>query len=350
MRFFRCEPPTDLDQLLGVIGLSADEVQQALASFPSANRPPLIGVEDPDAGDLSGCCIYLQDIADIKKLGVRPFGLCLINNSAVSSQEAESFALTLGQLAGPVVAVADAKLAFIQIANWFYHERFIGAEMIHGDAEISADCVYHPSTIVGEGAKIGARCYLGPGVLIGPGVVIGDDTHIAGPCSIYHAEIGKNCHFAAGVQIGQAGFGIHGDAHGLVRVPQLGRVKIGERVCIGANTTIDRGTLRDTVIGDDCHIDNLVQIAHNVILGARCIIAAQTGLSGSCVIDDDVVMGGQVGFADHVSVGKGARLAAKSGIMHNVPAGQTWAGLPAKPIRQFMREVATLSRITQKKR
>ncbi len=149
----------------------------------------------------------------------------------------------------------------------------------------------------------------------------------------------------AGVVIGEAGFGVAVSRSGAVDVPQLGRVIIQDGVSIGAGTCIDRGAWADTVIGENSKIDNLVQIAHNVQLGRNCILAGQVGLSGSVVVGDGVMFGGRAGIADHLTIGAGAQIAAAAGVMHDVPAGERWAGAPAKPLRQFMRESAWLARM-----
>ena len=150
-------------------------------------------------------------------------------------------------------------------------------------------------------------------------------------------------------RIGQDGFGFAIDPAGFVKVPQLGRVIIEDSVEIGANTTIDRGAGPDTVIGQGTWIDNLVQIGHNVKIGKGCVIVSQAGISGSTIIDDFVMIGGQAGIAGHLHVGSGAKVAAQSGIMRNIPAGEEQMGYPALPMKQFMRQIATLNRLSKKK-
>jgi UDP-3-O-[3-hydroxymyristoyl] glucosamine N-acyltransferase len=150
--------------------------------------------------------------------------------------------------------------------------------------------------------------------------------------------------------VGRPGFGFAIDPAGFVSVPQLGRVVIEDGVEIGANTTIDRGAGPDTVIGAGTRIDNLVQIGHNVQIGRNCIIVSQTGISGSTKFGDFVMAGGQSGFAGHLTVGNGAKIAAQSGIMRDIPAGAEVMGYPATDLKQFMRQVATLSRLSVRKK
>jgi UDP-3-O-[3-hydroxymyristoyl] glucosamine N-acyltransferase len=134
-----------------------------------------------------------------------------------------------------------------------------------------------------------------------------------------------------------------------VDVPQLGRVIIQDNVGIGPQTCVDRGAYDDTVIGENTKIDNLVQIAHNVVIGRNCVITGHCGLSGSAVLGDGVIMGGRAGLADHVTIGAGARIAASAGVMRDVPAGESWCGIPAVPVRQFFREVAWLQKSAARK-
>jgi UDP-3-O-[3-hydroxymyristoyl] glucosamine N-acyltransferase len=161
--------------------------------------------------------------------------------------------------------------------------------------------------------------------------------------------IGARVVLHPGVRIGQPGFGFAPDREGPVKIPQLGRVVIGDDVDIGANTTIDRGSGHDTVIGPGTMIDNLVQIGHNVVLGRGCILAGQVGISGSTKLGDFVMAGGQAGFAGHLNIGTAARVAAQAGLMRDVEPGSTVAGAPAVAITSFWRQVAVLQRLATKK-
>lgn len=203
--------------------------------------------------------------------------------------------------------------------------------------------------VIGAGAEIGARSYIGPNAVIGDQVRIGVDGWIGPQASISHALVGDRVTVHTGARIGQDGFGFAPDPAGFVKVPQLGRVIVQDDCDIGANTTIDRGTGPDTVIGEGTWIDNLVQVGHNVRVGRRCIIAALAGISGSVEIGDYVQIGGQSGFAGHLKVGDGAQIAAQAGVMRDVGPGQRMVGAPAVPAKQFFREVAVVARLANRK-
>ena len=191
--------------------------------------------------------------------------------------------------------------------------------------------------VIGAGATLGARASIGANSVIGPGVSIGADTRVGSNATISHALVGERVRVFPGVRIGQDGFGYALGPGGHVKVPQLGRVIIGDDVEIGANTTIDRGSVGDTVIGHGTVIDNLVQIAHNVRIGRGCVIVGQAGISGSTRLDDFVVIGGQVGVSGHLHLASGAQVAAKSGVHRDIRAGEVVGGYPAVPIREFRR-------------
>jgi len=245
-------------------------------------------------------------------------------------------------------------LAFARIARLFYPEAAVEPGVYHS-AEIAADTQLGEGASIGPGAIIGSRAEIGAGTRIGayaviePGVVIGRDGRIGAHCSISHAIIGDRARLAAGVCIGQAGFGLVAGPDGLLRRPHLGRVVIGDDVEMGANCAIDRGAAGDTVIGDGCKIDNLVHIGHNVRLGRGCIIAGQVGIAGSCVLGDYVQLGGQVGLSDHLTIGRGARVMAQSGLLRDVEPGMTVGGTPAVPLLQHHRQVAILARLAKRK-
>jgi len=221
---------------------------------------------------------------------------------------------------------------------------------IHPSARLEGGVTIEPGAVIGPRAEIGAATLVGPGAVIGPNVHIGRDCAIGSHVTIVHALIGDRVIIHPGCRIGQDGFGYVPGPAGHIKVPQIGRVIIQDNVEIGANTTIDRGGMRDTVIGEGTKIDNLVQIGHNVTIGRHCVLVSQTGVSGSAIIGDGVVMGGQVGIADHITVGAGAMLAARAGVMSDVAAGERLAGYPAKPARQYFREVLLLERLAVRRR
>jgi UDP-3-O-[3-hydroxymyristoyl] glucosamine N-acyltransferase len=218
---------------------------------------------------------------------------------------------------------------------------------VHASARIEAGVTIDPLALIGPDAEIGAGTLIGAGAVIGPGVAIGRDCAVGAGATIVHALIGDRVIIHAGARIGQDGFGYLPSPRGHQKIPQTRRVIIQDDVEIGANTTIDRGSTRDTVIGEGTKIDNLVQIAHNVSIGRHCLIAGQTGISGSAQVGDFVMMGGQVGLADHVTIGSGAMLGAQSGYMADVPAGARFVGSPAQPVREFMKSVAVLRKLTR---
>jgi UDP-3-O-[3-hydroxymyristoyl] glucosamine N-acyltransferase len=201
--------------------------------------------------------------------------------------------------------------------------------------------------VIDAHAEIGARCMIGPGAVIGEGVVLGPDCRIGAHVSISHAILGARVIVFPGARIGQEGFGFTISPNGFETVPQLGLVILEDDVEVGANTTIDRGSLRDTVVGAGTRLDNLVQVAHNVRIGRHCAVAALVGISGSAQIGDFVVVGGQAGVADHVRVGTRARVGAQSGVMSDLDPGAVVAGSPARPVREVFREIATLKRLAR---
>jgi UDP-3-O-[3-hydroxymyristoyl] glucosamine N-acyltransferase len=216
---------------------------------------------------------------------------------------------------------------------------------VHSSARLEPGVVVDPGAVVGPEAEIGSGTVIGANAVIGPQTRIGRDVSIAPNVSLLNALVGNRVILHGGVRVGQDGFGFAMGPGGHVKVPQIGRVIIQDDVEIGANTTVDRGASRDTVIGEGTKIDNLVQIGHNVVIGRHCVIVAQVGISGSVTIGDFVVLGGQVGVIGHVTIGAGAQIAATSNVATDIPAGERWGGTPAKPVREWFREVTTLKNL-----
>jgi UDP-3-O-[3-hydroxymyristoyl] glucosamine N-acyltransferase len=221
------------------------------------------------------------------------------------------------------------------------------AAQVHPSARLEEGVSVDPLAVIGPGAEIGAGTLIAAGAVIGPDVCVGRNCAIGASVTIAHALVGDRVIIHPGARVGQDGFGYLPSAKGHQKIPQIRRVIIQDDVEIGANSTIDRGATRDTVIGEGTKIDNLVQIGHNVSIGRHCLIASQTGISGSATVGDFVMMGGQIGIADHISIGAGAVLGAQSGFMSDVPAGGRWGGSPAQPARDWMKGVAALRRLVR---
>lgn len=245
--------------------------------------------------------------------------------------------------------------AFAQFSAAMYpdHNSFYSGSTqdtpIHPTAKMGQNCTVESGATIGANVVIGDNCFIGANTTIGKGVQIGSDCKIASNVTITHTLMGNKVIIHSGVRIGQAGFGFHMDKKGHLALPQLGRVRIEDDVDIGANTTIDRGSGDDTVIGTGSRIDNLVMIGHNVQIGKGCVIVAQVGISGSSKIGDHSIIAGQAGIAGHLNIGKGVMVAAQSGISKDIPDGVAMGGYPAVPIAQWHRQVLTLKKMTNTK-
>jgi UDP-3-O-[3-hydroxymyristoyl] glucosamine N-acyltransferase len=275
-------------------------------------------------------------------------GACLVSTKFASQAPRETVCLI----------TPEPYRGFAKVLALFYPEAFAPkaaleasdrSSPIHPTARIEEGVTVEPGAVIGREAEIGRGTTIAAGSVIGYRVHVGRDCFIGPNATVTHALVGNRVTLHAGASIGQDGFGFAMGRAGHLKVPQIGRVIIQDDVEIGANTTIDRGALRDTIIGEGTKIDNLVQIGHNVAIGRHCIIVAQTGISGSAELGDFVALGGQVGVVGHVKIGAGAQIAASSNVRGNVPPGARWGGTPAKPVRLWFREMTLLRRLAERK-
>lgn len=219
---------------------------------------------------------------------------------------------------------------------------------VDSSAKFGEGCRVEAGAFIGKNVELGKNCWIQANATIQDGVKMGDDCIVGSNACVSHCIAGNKVYIYSGAMIGQDGFGFAMGILGPTKVPQLGRVMIGNDVEIGANTTVDRGAMGDTVIGDGCRIDNLCQIAHNVKLGSCCVIVSQVGIAGSCEFGDYVVAGGQAGFAGHLKICSMTQIGAQSGVMNNVTEpGQVLMGAPAIPHMDFMRQNVLLKKMVK---
>ena len=337
-RFYDNQGPFTLAEICASSGVALPEGSSGTA--PILDLASLSGAGPSHLTFFSG-----SGASIVAELAQSRAGFCF-----VPSKLSKPLAMHAGMTAIPCASVQHA---FAATARLFYPESSLVAwsqqTSVDPSATIGARVTLSPGVVVGPGAEIGEGSRVGPNSVIGRGVAIGKGCEIGSNCSITNAYLGDGVLVLPGAQIGQPGFGFASGSAGHVKIPQIGRVIIQDRVEIGACTTIDRGALGDTVIGEGTKIDNLVQIGHNTRLGRHDMIVSQVGISGSCELGDFVVLGGQVGLADHVKVGDGARFAARSGVPPGEFAGgQDYGGSPAKPAREWMREIFTLTNLAKR--
>ncbi|WP_421950473.1 UDP-3-O-(3-hydroxymyristoyl)glucosamine N-acyltransferase [Pelagibacterium sp.] len=332
-RFHECTGPRLLSDLLDAAGHKA--LAGSLASDPSIE-----GASDlADAGAASISFAASKSYAD--QLARSGAGAVL-----VTAELAESVA----DHATPIVCEKPYDV-FVDILNVFYPDD--GAAVIRASTRAEPMPLIEPGVIlaanvaVGPGAQIGSGTVIGANSTIGAGVTIGRDCVIGSNVSIECAYLGNEVVIQPGVVIGAEGFGfqLRSDRHR--KIPQLGRVIIQDRVELGANTTVDRGTLGDTVIGEGTKIDNLVQVGHNCRIGRNCVISGMCGLSGSTILEDGVVMGGGAGTAGHLRLGANTLVLARSGVTHSFPPGSNIAGAPAQDVKMWKREIVAVRRLSK---
>ncbi|MEE9218663.1 MAG: UDP-3-O-(3-hydroxymyristoyl)glucosamine N-acyltransferase [Acidobacteriota bacterium] len=309
------------------------------------------GVVEGDAG------LRLESVRTLEEAG--PSDLAFVARARYAHQASESRAgallvSTRASLPGRnLLRVADPYLALCQVLELFYPPRGLAAGVRPG-AEVGRECSIHPEAVILPGARLGDRCAVGRGSQIHPGVVIGEDCRIGAETVLFpnvtlypRTRLGERVIIHAGAVIGSDGFGFAREGEAYRKIPQIGWVEIDDDVEIGANATVDRGTLGPTRIGKGTKIDNLVQVAHNVQIGEHCALAAQSGLAGSTRLGRNVAVAGQSGAVGHLSIGDGVRIGAKSAVTRNLPDGAYVIGHPAINHLEWKRRAALLRRLPE---
>ena len=302
-------------------------------------------VEDAGEGDL----VFFENVLYLDQLRTTSATACIVARKHVAKVP-ENVA---------VLVCKDPYRSWAQVLAKLYPVAMaptdpIPVSGISERASVDPSAALEDGVIVEPGAVIGAHASIGAGTVIRANTVIGSNVKMGRNCvigpnaTVQHSLIGDRVYLHPGVCSGQDGFGYAMGLQGHHKVPQVGRVIIQDDVEIGANTTIDRGANRDTVIGEGTKIDNQVQIGHNVVIGRHCVLVSQVGLSGSCTLEDFVAIGGQTGVRGHVRIGMGAQVAAVSVVNDDIPAGGRYGGTPAKPVKQWFREVAAIRKLAER--
>ena len=333
-RFHNFAGPTPLAALLVAIGHAADTLE--------GDGPVIAGAEELA---LAGPA----HLALAAEAGYRAALQATAAAAVIVSRE-----LLADVPAGTVGIVADRPfVVFAEILDRLYPQNTRGTVTAllgpHQSLPLTeADVRLGPGVVLGPGVEIGRGTVIGPNTVIGAGVTIGRNSTIASNCSIECAHLGNNVVLHAGVRIGSEGFGWLDHGRSNRKIPQLGRVIIQDRVEIGANSTVDRGALGDTVVGEGTKIDNLVQIGHNCRIGRNCLIAGTAALAGSTIVEDSVMFGGGAAASGHLTIGRGSVLAARTLVTKDLPPGSRVAGYPAEDVRMWRRGIATLRRLSKR--
>ena len=285
---------------------------------------------------------YADELASTKA------GACLVSARFEASVPAHVAVLRAAQPFREFVTIArELHRDALRPQSWFDNAGIAPSAVIDPTAHLEDGVIVDPLAVIGPDVEIGAGTVIGSGVVIGASVRIGRDCNVGANSSVQCALVGNNVLIHPGCHIGQDGYGFSFGPDGHLKVPQVGRVLIQNDVEIGAGTTVDRGSMRDTVIGEGTKIDNQVQIAHNVIVGRHCLLAAGVAVGGSVTIGDNVAFGAGAGLNNHINIGDGAQITAMSGVKDDVPAKGRWGGFFAKPTRQWFREIVAVERLVR---
>ena len=292
---------------------------------------------------------FFDNIKYADQLASTKAGACLVSPRFEAKVPAHVAVLRAAQPLRAFVKLArEWHVDALRPQSWFDHDGIAPSAIIDPSAHLEDGVIVDPLAVIGPRVEIGAGTVIGAGAVIGADVRIGRDCNVGARTAIQFALVGNNVLIHSACSIGQDGFGfIFFGPEGHLKVPQTGRVVIQNNVEVGAGTTIDRGSLRDTVIGEGTKIDNQVQIGHNVTIGRHCLLAAQIGLAGSLTIGDNVALGAKVGINNHVKIGDGAQVTAMSGVKDDIPANGRWGGFFAKPTRQWFREIVAVERLVR---
>lgn len=334
-RFYKLAGPFTLNELSTLIGAKLNSDANPNTSY--ADVAPLSTAGPKDVS-------FLDNKKYLDEFRASRAGACIVEEGVVKNSR-EGMALLISPT--PYRAYALAAQAFYPEPA--FKPSIAASASIDDTALISSDCLIEPGAFVGPRVVIGSHCRIGANATINEAVTIGENTSIGAGANLSHCQIGTRALIHPGVCIGQRGFGFAMSASGHVKVPQLGLVIVEDDVEIGANSTIDRGSGPDTVIGAGSMIDNLVQIGHNVQIGRGCVIIAQSGIAGSTKLGNFAVLAAQSGISGHLVIGDGAQIAGKTGVMRDVGPGEKVAGIPAVPIKEHFRQVAILRRLANKK-
>lgn len=318
----------------------AERVQGRIEGDPSAAVTGVAPVDEAGPGDLT----FVSDRRHRRSLSVSHPTAVLVPIDLATD----------GETSATLIRVQDPHLALGRLLPLFFPDRVEGPSLsgVHRSAvlgrgvELGEGVAIGPYAVLEDGCRVGRGSVVEAHAHVGSGAVIGEDCRLGQGCSVLGSvRMGDRVRVQPGARIGTEGYGFGVDEGRTVRIPQVGRCLIGDDVEVGANTTIDRGALGDTVVGAGTKIDNLVHIGHNVRIGENCMIVAQVGVAGSVEIGAGVQLAGQAGIAGHLTIGDGARIAAQAGVIGDVPAGATYSGYPARPHREAMRASAALFRL-----